>query len=186
MLTSLLEVEDVRPGDPFQTSCTGWGEFEINIKIFYEPLSQEKAQIIYHHLNLHPYGATEAEKDVMRASGIVKSWQYEEQVFNEPYEPFYDILTSPVPRGKGSGAKAANAGQTRVMGGGMVSSVGERTALIPLANRPNQPFSRDTEKTEIRKLEAAMKKVEEQQKEQQRALREGEQTLRRLKAEANV
>jgi YEATS domain-containing protein 4 len=168
-------IDDVPPGGAFEVHETGWGEFEITIKMYYVPESQEKPQTVYHHLRLHPYGDTEAQKEEMRLQPTITSWIYEEQLFNEPYEHFYEILTSPVDRVKGGGKS------TKTMRGGMVSSVGERTALIPLTNRPGQPFSRETEKLEMKRLRDAKEKVEEMTKEMQKELRDKEQELARLK-----
>jgi YEATS domain-containing protein 4 len=170
-------VENIPPGGAFEVQETGWGEFEITIKLYYTPDSLEKPQTLYHHLRLHPYGNTDAEKEAMRLAPSIDSWVYEEQLFNEPYEGFYDILTSPVDRIKGAGGKG-----TRVMKGGMVGSVGERTALIPLTSRPGQPFSRETERAEIKRLGEARVKVEEMTGALQRELKEKEEELARLKA----
>jgi YEATS domain-containing protein 4 len=134
---TILVIDDVPPGGTFEVHETGWGEFEITIKLYYIPESLEKPQTLYHHLRLHPYGETEEEKEKMKQRGEVPAVVYEEQLFNEPYENFYEILTNPAPAGKG--------GKTKVLKGGMVSSVGERTALIPLTNRPGSEFSLETE-----------------------------------------
>ena len=148
-------VDDIPPGGTFEVHETGWGEFEITIKMYYVPESQEKPQILYHHLRLHPYGDTDAQKEVMALQPQITSHVYEEQLFNEPYDQFYEILTNPAEKVKGMG-KA-----TKTMRGGMVSGVGERTALLPLQNRPGQPFSRETEKMEVKRLKEAREKVEE-------------------------
>jgi len=159
-------------GKPFLLHETGWGEFEIAIKLYYVPESSEKPQTLYHHLRLHPYGRTDEEKETMRLNGAqVISWAYEEQIFNEPYEPFYEILTagamppsaaaskSKPSGGKGKESKDAQdqkqVKQIRSEGG-----VLERSAMIPLTNRPGQPFSRETEQVEVKKLNEAQSKVE--------------------------
>ncbi|CAG8976772.1 hypothetical protein HYALB_00008430 [Hymenoscyphus albidus] len=176
----LRMIENTTPGTPFQVHETGWGEFEITIKLYYVPESYEKPQTFYHHLRLHPYGVTEAEKEAMRISPQIISWVYEEQLFNEPFESFYELLTSPVDRSKGTtGGKGKG---TRLMKGGMVSSTGERTALVPLASRPGQPFSRETEKAEIKRLREAQGKVEEMVKLAQKDLQDKEKELAALKA----
>ncbi|OLL25426.1 Protein AF-9 [Neolecta irregularis DAH-3] len=72
---------------PYEVTETGWGEFEIQIRINFVSEANEKAQMFYHHLKIHPYGIEDPE-------GIVSSFQYEEVVFNEPMEAMYDILTS--------------------------------------------------------------------------------------------
>jgi YEATS domain-containing protein 4 len=117
----------------------------------------------------------------MRVKGEVISWSYEEQLFNEPYEQFYDLLTNPVDRSKAAGGKGGKGKGTKVMRGGMVGSTGERTALIPVGSRPGQPFSRETEKKETKRLVEARGKVEEMVKEAQRELKDAEKTLQALR-----
>lgn len=77
---------------PFQVTETGWGEFEIGIKIYFVNEANEKNISLYHHLRLHPYGfppdAVLTEKD-----RNVKSIQYDEIVFNEPTEHLFEIMT---------------------------------------------------------------------------------------------
>ncbi|KAF7432762.1 NuA4 histone H4 acetyltransferase complex and the SWR1 complex subunit [Pleurotus ostreatus] len=93
---------------PFEVSETGWGEFEIQIRITFISESGEKAILLYHHLKLHPWNATgEAEippLDVAIKYGPVHSWQYDEIVFNDPFQNFLSILTAhpPTPLPKGS------------------------------------------------------------------------------------
>ena len=108
---------DGKPGEPFVVKETGWGEFEITIKLYYVSESGEKPQTLYHHLRLHPYGRTEEEKETMRLNGgEVISWTYEEQIFNEPYEPFYEILTSgalPTTKSGGGGGGKGKGGSAK-------------------------------------------------------------------------
>jgi YEATS domain-containing protein 4 len=113
----------------------------------------------------------------MKAAPAIIAHCYEEQLFNEPYEQFYELLTNPIARGKGKSAG------TKMMKGGMVGSTGERTALIPLASRPDQPFSRETEKLEIKRLQEARRKVEEQNLKAVEELRAKEEELKQLRAE---
>jgi len=161
-------VIDGKPGEPFVVRETGWGEFEITLKLYYVSESGEKPQTLYHHLHLHPYGRTEADKEAMRATGEVVAWIYEEQLFNEPYEAFYDILTSgalPDParpagakgKGKGKGAKAGAVPPGQRSEGGVLP----RSAMIPRTTRPNHPFSQETEQLEIKKLRAAYEQASE-------------------------
>ncbi len=160
--------------------------------------SGEKPQTLYHHLRLHPYGRTEEEKEAMRSEVI--SWTYEEQIFNEPYETFYEILTSgtsptpaPAAAGKpgGAGGKSGGAGKGKTKGkeqpqeaqrteGGVL----ERSAMIPMTNRPGHPFSRETEQLEIKKLKEALVKVEEMSKKMAKELEKKDQRLKELKADS--
>ncbi|ESZ94926.1 hypothetical protein SBOR_4718 [Sclerotinia borealis F-4128] len=172
-------IENVKPGDSFQLTETGWGGFDIQIKIYYDPIANEKAQTIWHHLQLQPYGDEQTMEKQIRENEV-HAWVYDEMVFNEPYEQFYDVLTNPIPREKSNGGKGK---ATRTMRGGMVGSVGERTALIPLTSRPGQPFSRDTERMEIKRLTEGKKKVDSLNEGLRRELREKEDQLRKLRAE---
>lgn len=133
---------------------------------------------MYHQLRLHPYG-TDAEKEDMKRKGEIHAWGYEEMVFNEPYENFYELLTSPMDRSKGGKGKG-----TRIMKGGMVGSVGERTVTLPNSTRPDQPFSRETELQEIARLKKAHAKVEELRRDMEKEIREKEQELARLRGQA--
>ncbi|SCW02437.1 LAFE_0F06414g1_1 [Lachancea fermentati] len=88
---------------PFELTETGWGEFEINIKIHFIDDANEKMLNFYHHLRLHPYYDTnrqliksetnqvETEKAV---NSEVQSIFFDEIVFNEPNEQFFKILMS--------------------------------------------------------------------------------------------
>ncbi|KAI8084395.1 yeats-domain-containing protein [Gilbertella persicaria] len=77
---------------PFEVSETGWGEFEIMIKIHFHAAASEKPVVLYHHLRLHPY-----EDDLNGQSWPkdkpVMSLLYDELVFNEPTEALYQIFS---------------------------------------------------------------------------------------------
>ncbi|KAJ8120163.1 hypothetical protein ONZ43_g3062 [Nemania bipapillata] len=177
-----------KPQKAFVVNETGWGEFEITIKLYYDSKSGEKPQTLYHHLRLHPYGRNEAEKEAMRTGGEVIAWTYEEQVFNEPFEEFYKILTSgardkgaPAPgaggKGKGKGKNAFTSATT-----GKDGDVKERSAMIPLTTRPGQPFSRETEEAELKRLREAEEKVHQMIASLNQAVKAKEEELATLKA----
>ena len=69
---------------------SGWGEFEINIKVFFVDPT-EKPLDLYHHLKLHP--ATPEGNEAMLNKKPIVFEQYDEIVFNSPKEEFYQILT---------------------------------------------------------------------------------------------
>lgn len=174
-------------GKPFFINETGWGEFEITIKLYYVPESGEKPQTLYHHLRLHPYGRDDAEREAMRTSGEVLSWVYEDQIFNEPYEAFYDTLTSGAGLGAGGNKPGGGKGKSKAAKekdeaqrseGGVL----ERSAMIPMTNRPGQPFSRETEQLETKKLKEALVKVEEMTKSMIAELDKRQAKLSELKA----
>ncbi|KAI1159069.1 hypothetical protein F5B18DRAFT_43455 [Nemania serpens] len=177
-----------KPQRAFVVNETGWGEFEITIKLYYDSKSGEKPQTLYHHLRLHPYGRNEAEKEAMRTGGEVMAWTYEEQVFNEPFEDFYKILTSgardkgtPAP---GAGGKGKGKGKNSFFStaAGKEGDVKERSAMIPLATRPGQPFSRETEEAELKRLREAEQKVQQIVAELNKTVKAKEDELAALKA----
>ena len=83
---------------------TGWGEFEIQIKIFFIQEANEKIITVQHLLKLHPWaiqdGVVVPAESVPGAPGsgtgdlnpAVHSWQYDEIVFNDPTEALYNVL----------------------------------------------------------------------------------------------
>lgn len=92
---------------PFEVSETGWGEFEVAIRIYFIQESGEKAVALYHHLKLHPWMEGEGSsipppRDVALKYGSVNSWQYDEIVFTDPFQSFMNILAghppTPLPR----------------------------------------------------------------------------------------
>ncbi|KAI1333775.1 yeats family-domain-containing protein [Xylariaceae sp. FL0016] len=176
----------------FVVNETGWGEFEITIKLYYDSKSGEKPQTLYHHLRLHPYGRTEAEVEAMRNNGEVVAWVYEEQLFNEPFEDFYKLLTSgahpkgvpPPTGGKGKGKGKSSAAAAAAAQNADPSDVKERSAMIPLANKPGQPFSRDTEQLEIKRLREAEDKVDAMVRDMNKAVKAKEAELAALRAGA--
>lgn len=76
---------------PYQVTETGWGEFEIIIKLhFNSDLGiNEKNFQIFHALKLHPYNPLVPVRD----NGEVHSVLYDELIFNEPTERLFEILT---------------------------------------------------------------------------------------------
>lgn len=65
------------------------------------PDSGEKGAAIYHHLKLHPWNSSgDPEVPPLEEAtrmGPVHSWQYDEIVFNEPFNTFFHTLTSQAP-----------------------------------------------------------------------------------------
>ncbi|TPX65780.1 hypothetical protein SpCBS45565_g04940 [Spizellomyces sp. 'palustris'] len=78
---------------PFEVHETGWGEFDIAIKIYiHEELESVKHIQLHHTLQLYP------KEDAATASNKpVVSEHYEEIVFNEPTEETYNKLSGNPP-----------------------------------------------------------------------------------------
>ncbi|KAJ3194934.1 hypothetical protein HK101_001544 [Irineochytrium annulatum] len=71
---------------PFEVTETGWGEFEIVIKVSFVEPAQEKQLQLFHHLQLYH------KDDNPMGKRFVVSERYEELVFNEPTEELYEIF----------------------------------------------------------------------------------------------
>ena len=174
---SLRTIES--PG-PFEVTETGWGEFEVTMKLWFVPEAGEKPQSIYHNLKLHPYGP-DAERQRETKEPII-SQTYDEVIFNEPVENFYEILTSGAPpatgRGKG-GSKGSKQASINKKGG-------DRTAEIPYTESANNPFSQQSEAKEMDRLRESNKMVDTLIEEERKKLLEKETTLARLRGEASV
>lgn len=86
---------------PYQVTETGWGEFEIIIKIHFHlgpdlGLNEKNFQI-FHGLKLHPYNPQtdhgNASNTTVSANGDVHLILYDELVFSEPTELTFEYLT---------------------------------------------------------------------------------------------
>ena len=78
---------------PYEVTETGWGEFEIIIKIHFHPGAElginEKNFQIFHALKLHPFNPQQPKRE----NGEVHSVLFDELVFMEPTEKVFEILT---------------------------------------------------------------------------------------------
>ena len=160
---------------PFEVEETGWGEFEISIKIYFAPESTEKPQTLWHALKLHPYGEDVDGKKERRET--VKSVCYEEVVFSEPVEQFYEVLTGG-PGGKGKAGPAAS-GKAGKAGAAGAPKPG-LTAEIPERSTKDNTFSREEESKELDRLGEAIKTVQKMIMEEKVKLVEGETKLQEL------
>lgn len=98
------------PG-PFEVSETGYGEFGVEIRLYFAPEAQEKAVYREHYLVLAPYG-TEEQKARQEQENKVVAERLETIEFNEPTQELYKMLTSEdqfnwlkVKKGRGKGKK---------------------------------------------------------------------------------
>jgi YEATS domain-containing protein 4 len=144
--------------------------------LLFVPESHEKPQTTWHTLKLHPFGPNAEKQKELRQP--ILSQNYEEVIFNDPVEAFYDILTGAGGKAKGKGKGKGMKGQGRE---------NARTAEIPDHVTPGNPYSKETEGKEVDRLRDALKKVEELIKEETSILKDKENDLRALRSgEANV
>ena len=76
---------------PYEVSETGWGEFEIIIKIFFHDPA-EKPVTIYHLLKLF-----QSDPAVIAGKKNVVAETYDELVFTDPTNTMYHLLSNPKP-----------------------------------------------------------------------------------------
>lgn len=98
------------PG-PFEVSETGYGEFELELRLYFASESGEKAQYRIHGLALHPYGSEDQRAQQERENLIVAE-RLETIEFNEPTQDFFKVLTNEdqfnwlkTKKGRGKGKK---------------------------------------------------------------------------------
>ncbi|KAK5707789.1 NuA4 histone H4 acetyltransferase complex and the SWR1 complex subunit [Elasticomyces elasticus] len=98
------------PG-PFEVSETGYGEFGVEIRLYFAPESGEKAVYREHYLVLAPYG-TDEQKARQERENLVVSERLETIEFNEPTHDFFKTMVSEdqfewlkVLEGRGKGRK---------------------------------------------------------------------------------
>lgn len=173
---------------PFEVTETGWGEFEVVIKLYFVPEASEKPQNLWHALKLHPYGP-DAEGQRERKEAIV-SENYEEVIFNEPTEPFYGIMTSgppppslagATPGASGRGKSGKSAKQQQLQAAALKQGGGDRSAEIPFADSPGNPYSQKAEGAELDRLQVAIKAVEGMIQAEKAKLAENDKVLTALK-----
>ncbi|KAK5156856.1 anaphase-promoting complex subunit cdc27 [Recurvomyces mirabilis] len=169
------------PG-PYEVSETGYGEFGVEIRLYFASESGEKAVYREHYLVLAPYGSEE-QKAKMERENLVVAERMETVEFNEPTMEFFKTLTSEdqynwlkVKKGRGKGKKPdfvfegeveptaqlpdkADAGQGGMGAGGAWSQVYERQVLAQLGqSAASLDQALDEEK---RGMESRRKKMEE-------------------------
>lgn len=152
---------------PFEVTETGWGEFEVQIKLYFVPEAAEKPQTLWHFLKLHPFGP-DAEGMKERRQPV-RCQSYEEIIFNEPTEQLFEIMTT-TPTQKGKGSKLLKGGQKKT----------DRTAELPYSDTPDNPYSQKSEGAEIDRLKEARKVVEKMVAEERSKLAEREQVMEEL------
>lgn len=74
---------------PFEVTETGWGEFQLTIRIVFQDPSQKPLSLV-HHLKLYP---TDEAANQLKTSKPVISEQYEEVVFDPPTGLMASILS---------------------------------------------------------------------------------------------
>ncbi|EME45010.1 hypothetical protein DOTSEDRAFT_70906 [Dothistroma septosporum NZE10] len=109
---SSLDVEDLRNGKGFEVKETGYGEFAVELRLYFAPESAEKACYREHYLVLGTYG-TEEQKAKQEKDNMIVAEKLETISFNEPTIDFFKLMTDEeenmgwlkVKKGRGKGKK---------------------------------------------------------------------------------
>uniref|UniRef100_A0A915D1H8 Protein AF-9 homolog n=1 Tax=Ditylenchus dipsaci TaxID=166011 RepID=A0A915D1H8_9BILA len=79
---------------PFEITETGWGEFEVQIKLFFIDVNEKPVTAFYYLRLFQPV------VELPDKSKMVVNEYYDEIVFNEPTEQMYRILATNTPQGR--------------------------------------------------------------------------------------
>lgn len=148
----------------------------MHIRITFIQEAVEKAYPFYHHLKLHPWSllinpeeAANPDPEAAAKLGPVHSWQYDEIVFHDPYQSFLNILLehppTPLPKHKRR----------------PVPFHTSNPASLEASKGGTPEFTQEMEKEEADRLEAAKKKIIDEQDKWRAMLIEKEKELEKLR-----
>jgi YEATS domain-containing protein 4 len=127
---------------PFEVVEFGWGEFEINIQIFFKDPAVSSIKLHPHMLQLHPFDYDPTAMPRIIHTDPIVSEQYEEVLINSPppafldllmqYQPAYDAyqLNNPDGTSDSSSGTSSNANTTKGAHGAAVSFASKYTDLL--------------------------------------------------------
>ncbi|KAG9049510.1 NuA4 histone H4 acetyltransferase complex and the SWR1 complex subunit [Tulasnella sp. UAMH 9824] len=163
---------------PFEVTETGWGEFEVQIRVTFVSEANEKPISFHHHLKLHawapqPTNPLAASPAPTPPDGPVNAWQYDEIVFTDPTKTFLDILLkhppTPLPKTRRRGAPP---------------HIAYPASLVNQAKGGGMPeFTQLMEKEEAERLDQAKKDIVAETDKLRNLLIEREKELERVKKE---
>lgn len=169
MLDSAIEA----PG-PFVIEETGWGGFNVDIRLHFTPEVSSKPEYRSHFLQLEHYG-DEAMQVRQREEKVVRSEFLEYIEFNEPTEALWDALTD---EGQFATKKSG-----RGKGKGKLKEEDDREGTVELpesATRTN-PFSKDLETQVLDSLKKAEVQVQALLEEERKREKEAHTQLLELR-----
>ena len=168
MLTSNSFTRSVVEGPPYEIRETGWGGFQVEVRLFFVPEANAKPESRSHFLQLEPYGDAEAQER-QKKEKMVRSEFMDIIEFNEPPEALFEALTSDkqwadghTKGGKGKAkAKATTIGTIPGAGG----QAGGTVELAEQMKSEKEPYSKAMEKQIVGQLSKAelelVKKIQE-------------------------
>jgi len=140
---------------PYEVTETGWGEFEIVIKIYFQDPS-ERAVTIYHILKLFQHGQATDHNSLMQGKRTVVSELYDEIIFQDPTQYIQPLLTSTRPLSLGAykhetdfeekkktAVVAVKAGRTKIQ-----SEINDMKSKLELAKTTITKFKEEIQKAQ--------------------------------------
>ncbi|XP_040570250.1 YEATS domain-containing protein 4 [Lepeophtheirus salmonis] len=82
---------------PYEVSETGWGEFEVQIKIYFNDHPTERSVTLYHVLKLFHTSSSNSSEILLQGKKAVVSEYYDEVIFQDPTQYIYTLLTTTRP-----------------------------------------------------------------------------------------
>ena len=168
---------------PFEVTETGYGEFEVELRLYFDSSSGEKAQYRFHRLRLEPYG-DEAQQARQRERNLVVADTCEIVEFNEPSSDFFAKLTAEdqfahlkkKAAGQGTGAKGSKGRGKAASSKSEYEGDKEPSASLPDKGTETVPWSKEMEKKVLEMLQDAQRELDvnieqERQKARQRQKR---------------
>ncbi|KAG9039497.1 NuA4 histone H4 acetyltransferase complex and the SWR1 complex subunit [Tulasnella sp. JGI-2019a] len=161
---------------PFEVTETGWGEFDVQIRVTFVSEANEKPISILHHLTLHgwppPPGTVPPAPPL---AGPINAWQYDEIVFSEPTKAFLDTLLqhppTPLPKVRRRPAPP---------------HIAHPPSLQAMGKGPMPEFTALMEKEEADRLDAAKRGIVVEADRLRAILIEREKEMERLKKEVEA
>ena len=148
--------------------------------------------MLWHAIKLHAPGNTEEERQeyLNQNGGVVINEDYNEIVFNEPTEQFFELMTSgaaPIPpvsgigSGRGGKSVAGKGMKAQQAAAALAKRQGDRSAEIPTVSTPENPYSQRAEQEEVAFLQGKNAELNAFFQEEMRKLKEAEQELEEVK-----
>lgn len=156
---------------------TGWGGFNVDIRLHFAPEVSSKPEYRSHFLQLEHYG-DEAMQARQREEKIVRSEFLEYIEFNEPTEALWEALTD---EGQFPTKKGSSRGK-----GKLREEEGEGTVELPSSASRTNPFSKDLEGQVLDSLKKAEAQVEALLSEEKKREQEAHSQLMELRGAATA
>lgn len=155
---------------------TGWGGFNVDIRLHFAPEVSSKPEYRSHFLQLEPYG-DEAMQAQQREEKVVRSEFLEYVEFNEPTEALWETLTD-----EGQFTTATTTTKKTGKGKGKLrDDEGEGTVELPASATRGNPFSKELEAQVLASLRRAEEQIEVLLKEEAKREKEAHAELMELR-----